>query len=217
MHTDKKLQIDEIDPGRLRANSWNTNVVSPDNERKLAESIRRLGLFKPILTRQLDDGTLEVIGGEHRWQAAVTQGMKTVPVINLGRLDDVKAKEISLVDNGRYGSDDTLQLAQLLESIGNLSELSTFMPYDDQELEHIFAATNISIDDLELDDDEQKSPILPPAKRVQDFQLMRFKVPIGDAAMVQERIEQIMKDQKFTEDDSLTNAGHALVHLCKSE
>lgn len=217
MPSDNKLQIEQVDPGRLRPNSWNTNVVSPDNERKLVESLKRFGFFKPILARELADGSLEVLGGEHRWQAAISQGMKTVPVINLGQLDDVKAKEISLVDNGRYGSDDVLQLAQLLESIGNLSDLSTFMPYDDKELEHIFAATSISIDDLELDDDEQRAPVLPPAKRVQDFQLMRFKVPIGDAAMVQERIEQIMKDQKFTEDDSLTNAGHALVHLCKSE
>lgn len=211
----KKLQIDEIDPKRLRRNPWNTNVVSPANEAKLAESIKRLGFFKPILARELPSGELEVLGGEHRWQAALTEGHVSVPVVNLGRIDDKKAKEISLVDNGRYGQDDALQLAQLLESLGDSADLAKFMPYDDKELESIFASVSIDIDDLELSDEDAVPPPLPPTKQVQEFQIMRFKVPVADVDAVKDRIEQIMKAQKLTEDDSLTNAGLALVHLCQ--
>lgn len=210
----QQLRIENIDPNLLTANSWNTNVVSPDNERKLAESIKRFGFFKPILARRVN-GNLEVLGGEHRWQAAQAAGMTTVPVIDLGELDDKTAKEISLVDNGRYGSDDTLQLASLLESLGDPAEIAGFMPYDNKELEAIFSSVNIALDDLELDDSEQNAPPAPPSRKVQEFQVMRFKIPVDDAAMVSDKIAKIMKEQKFTEDDSLTNAGLALVHLCK--
>lgn len=212
--TKKPLRIDNLAPTALRPNPWNTNVVSPDNERKLAASIERFGFFKPILVRTLDDGTLEVLGGEHRWQAAAAAGHETVPVINLGKLDDKTAKEISLVDNGRYGADDTLQLAELLESLGPTTELSSFMHFDDQELEHIFSTVSIAIDDLEIGDEEETPPPLPATRKTQDFQIMRFKVPVGDVAKVTDTINAIMKAQKLTEDDSLTNAGLALVHLC---
>lgn len=208
------LKIDNLDPKTLRANPWNTNVVSPDNERKLAESIKRFGFFKPILAREVN-GQLEVIGGEHRWQAALSLGETTVPVVNLGAIDDQKAKEISLVDNGRYGQDDTLQLANLLEELGDTSELVEFMPWDNAELESIFSSVSIALDELELSDEDEKPPVLPKTKPVQSFQVMRFKVPVEDAEKVAKRIEAIMKEQKYTEDDSLTNAGLALVHLCQ--
>jgi ParB family chromosome partitioning protein len=42
---------------------------------------------------------------------------------------------------------------------------------------------------------------------------MRFKVPVQDADAITDLIEKIMTDQNFTEADSLTNAGDALVWL----
>ena len=112
-----KIKVETLAPERLSPNPWNTNVVSPENQQKLNASIKRFGMFKPIVVREID-GTLEIIGGQHRWEAAVEMKLPEVPVVNLGRITDKKAKEISLVDNGRYGADDTLQLAELLDDIG---------------------------------------------------------------------------------------------------
>lgn len=209
----RKLRIDEVDPALLKPNPWNSNVVSPDNEAKLAASLDRFGFFKPILVRTLDSGELQVLGGEHRWHAAVARRYETVPILNLGVMDETKAKEISLVDNGRYGADDTLRLSQVLESLGDPIDLATFMPFDSHELESIFSSVSIALDDLELGEDDDKPPVLPATRKTQDFQIMRFKVPVEDAEKIQRVIETIMKAQRFTEDDSLTNAGHALVHL----
>ena len=44
---------------------------------------------------------------------------------------------------------------------------------------------------------------------------MRFKVPVEDCSFVEKAIEAIMKTQGYTGDDSMTNAGHALVHVCR--
>lgn len=205
-----------IDPAKLRANPWNTNSVSSENEAKIDESVRRFGMFKPVIVRELEDGTLQIIGGQHRVESAIRLKLKTVPFFNLGPIDDKKAKEIGIVDNGRYGADDTLQLAELLESLGSADDLASYMPYSDSDLASIFSSTNIALDDLGLeDDDDASAPLMPAVKAVQTHQVMRFKVPSGDVATITQRIERVMKEQRFTEEDSLSNAGNALVHVFK--
>lgn len=201
------------DPKSLRPNPWNTNVVSPENETKLDESMKRLGVFKPIICRELADGSLEILGGEHRNDSAIRLGLSEIPVINLGRISDKRAKEVSLVDNGRYGADDTLSLAALLEDLGDVDELSSFMPYSDVDLTSIFASTSIALDELELPENEELPKGSLPEKAVQTHQVLRFKVPVQDAAELSALIEHIMKTQGFTTEDSLSNAGNALVHL----
>jgi ParB-like chromosome segregation protein Spo0J len=203
------------DPSSLVPNPWNSNVVSPDNEAKLEESIKRFGMFKPIVVRELDDGSLQIIGGEHRAAAATRLGLKKVPAINLGRISDEKAKEISVVDNGRYGADNALQLAELLDGLGNVEELSSFMPYTEADLASIFSSVNIALDDLDIPDIDETAPVLPKEKPIQTHQIMRFKVPVDDSSFITDLIERTMKVQKFTESDSLTNAGDALVYLLK--
>lgn len=200
----------------LTPNPWNTNVVTPENEQKIEHSLKRFGMYRPLIVRETKTG-YEIIGGQHRWQVAKKLGYTTVPVINLGVIDDSRAKEIGLVDNGRYGEDDTLALAELLKDLGDTDELLEFLPYSGDELESIFASTSIALDDLDLNDDDEKIPELPMSKAAQTHQIMRFKVPVGDAAFVQRRIEMTMKQHGFSDDDSMMNAGHALVVLLKGD
>lgn len=204
-----------VNPASLQKNPWNTNVVSPENERKLDESLKRLGVFKPILCRELPDGSLQIIGGEHRAESAVRLGMKEVPVVNLGHISEERAKEVMLVDNGRYGDDDALRLAELLSEMGSVDEIASFMPYSDADLTAIFASTSIDLDDLDIPDNEEMPPTLPTEKPIQTHQIMRFKVPVGDVEHITSVIERVMRTQKFTDEDSLANAGNALVHVFK--
>lgn len=214
----QSLKIVEADIGLLQPNPWNTNIVSPENENKIETSIRRFGFFRPVVVRTLEDGSLEIIGGEHRWSVAKRMGYKTVPVVNLGEIDEKKAKEISLVDNGRYGEDDALMLGEILKELGSANELMSFLPYSDTELDSLFDASNISLDDLDVPENDEPLPDLSQAaKQVQTHQIMRFKVPIEDADYVQRLIESTMKAQGYTEDDALTNAGHALVHILRGK
>ena len=210
-----ELKMEHVGVGSLKPNPWNTNVVSPENEEKIESSIKRFGIFRPIVARELEDGTLEILGGQHRWQAAKRLGLSEIPVVNLGRISDKKAKEIGLVDNGRYGEDDALALSELLKDLGTTDELLGFLPYSGDELETLFSSTSIDLDDLDIPDDDGKVPDLPPLKATQTHQIMRFKVPIEDSDFVQRLIEATMRSQGFTDDDSMTNAGNALVHLLK--
>lgn len=207
----------ELKPSQLRKNSWNTNKVSPENERKIRASLERNGIFKPIIVRETKDGEYEILGGQHRWEQAIELGLETIPVFNLGEIDDNRAKEIGLADNARYGSDDTVELAELLKSLGDIEELQNFLPYGASDFDAIFTA-NIALDDLEIDEDlevelETPEEIEPVTKPTKTHTLMRFKVPIADAERITALIASTQKEYGFTKADELTNVGDALVQI----
>lgn len=206
----------ELKPSQLRKNSWNTNKVTPENERKIRASLKRNGVFKPIIVRETDEGVYEILGGQHRWEQAIELGLDKLPVFNLGRVDDKRAKEISLADNARYGTDDTIELAELLKTL-DTDELQVFLPYGESDINEIFSS-NIALEELELEEDietkletpDDLEPVVKPAKT---HTIMRFKVPIADAERITALIASTQKEYGFTEADELTNVGDALVHI----
>lgn len=211
-----KLQIEYLNPSQLVPNQFNPNRQSPDEEEKLSNSVDRLDFFKPIIARQLPSGKLEILGGEHRWKMAVKKGLNEVPVVNLGVVDDKRAKEICIVDNQRMGHDDNIALAEVLGDL-DIDELLTFTSYSEADIAGIFSSVNIDLDGLGLDDEDNSDgdPQLPKQRVQQTTVMQQFKVPIGDAEMVEKVIETITKREGFTNEDSLSNVGHALVYLCQ--
>lgn len=205
--------------GELRKNPWNTNKVSPENEAKIRSSILRNGIFKPILVRQVpgEDG-YEIIGGEHRWEQAVELGYAEVPVCNLGEISEIQAKEIGLIDNARYGADDTLGLAELLKEIGDADVLQDFLPYGQSDIDAIFSSVTIALDDLGIDENFEATPETaaeeaPLERAPKTHTIMRFKISLGDAERITALIARTQRDEGLTTADELTNAGDALVHL----
>ncbi len=213
-----KAKALEVDPAELRPNPWNTNIVSPDSEMRLENSVDRFGIFKPIVVREVEGVPgYEIIGGEHRWLAAKHKKLKKVPIWNLGLLDDKKAKEISVADNSRYGVDDTLAFSELLKDIGDESELQSYLPFTDVDLHSIFSASDIALDELDLPEEETKPAIseeeAPTTRVPKTHTMMRFKVANEDAERIAELIARTQREQGFTTEDQATNAGDALVHL----
>jgi ParB family chromosome partitioning protein len=199
--------------GRLSPNPWNTNEMTAEDELRLENSIKELSMYRPIVVRTLDDGSYQILGGEHRWIVMGKLGYDEVPIVNLGRIPDAKAKKIGLVDNARYGHDNTLELAELLKDLGPMEDLQKIMPFSSDDLASIFAATTIATTDLDaLDDDGSPGP---SAKAGPTHQVMRFKVPVEDVAWVQAAFERVMKQHGYVGEDSMTNAGNALVQLVR--
>lgn len=213
-----KAQALEVSVNDLRPNPWNTNVMSAGLESRLENSLDRFdGLFKPILVREVADTPgYEILGGEHRWLLAKRRGAKLVPIWNLGLIDDKTAKEISIVDNARYGADDTLALSELFKELGESPEdLQSYLPYGDIDIQSIFSSTDIALDDLALDEENEKDLDAEPitAKAPKTHTMMRFKVAIEDAERLSELIARTQKEYELTGSDQATNAGDALVHL----
>ncbi|MGE8141869.1 ParB/RepB/Spo0J family partition protein [Novosphingobium sp. NPDC080210] len=217
------MKFEELDPRSIEPSPWNANVVSHENEEKLRASIERHGMFKPILVRVLDNGAIQCIGGWHRCEQAIELGYAKVPVVNLGAIDDERAKEISLADNARYGIDDTLKLSGLLEDL-DASVVASIMPWTHRDIEALTASIAVNIDDLDLDpnidltggdeDDEREAPA-PKAPKT--HQLLKFRVPIGDAQRISALIAETMREEGFTAADDMSNAGEALAYLLLNE
>jgi ParB family chromosome partitioning protein len=210
----------KIDPNLLAFSPWNVNSVNADNQAKLEESIRRNGIYRPVIVRELEDGALQVIGGEHTTRAAIALGYSEIDVYNLGYITEKRAKEISVIDNQHYGQEDAFGLASLLKEFdGNVED---FLPMSDADLKAIFKSTSIDFDSLELPDptDDVKTTSNPDddlAAAPVTHTFMRYKVPLGDAEFVQRCIDSIIKRQKISGGDSLANAGDALVYLCNNQ
>ncbi|WP_276122706.1 ParB/RepB/Spo0J family partition protein [Pararhizobium qamdonense] len=216
----------ELDPTLLQPNPWNTNILTPENEAKLEESIKRLGFFRPAVVREIaispnsDLPTHQILGGEHRAQIAGKMGHLTIPVMNLGPIDDLKAKEIGIADNARYGLDDQMAFADLIKSMGNADQLKDFLPYTEHDFADLFTTTEIDLDSLGLEenfekdeekDDVSEKPVQPKAPKTHT--IIRYKVSNRDAEDLTALIERTKTDNGFTSSDDLTNAGDALVHL----
>ncbi|PZR92268.1 MAG: chromosome partitioning protein ParB [Stutzerimonas stutzeri] len=206
--------------GELRKNPWNTNKVSAADELKIRKSLQRNGMFKPIIVRQVKgEGGYEILGGEHRWEQAIELGVTEVPVANLGEISDKQAKEIGVIDNARYGTDDTLSFSELLKEIGNIDELQEFLPYGSEDLDAIFSASVIALDELELEntlgdaEEEPDEEEVPTAKPAKTHAVMRFRIANADAERLTALVSKTQKDQGFIAEDQLTNAGDALIFL----
>lgn len=214
--TTREYETLHLAPSLLQPNPWNSNVVGPEMELRLDESLRRFGCYKPIIVRTLSDGTYEILGGQHRAASAARLKFPTVPVVNLGRIDDLKAKAIGLADNGRYGEDDALRLGAVLKDLGG--DIADYLPFTEQDLAGIFAATEIDLDNLGFTDTDEASPPLADvvaARPTITHELMRFKVPVEDRERVQALFDRVMKSQGLTtESDSLVASGMALVAIC---
>lgn len=211
-----------VDPRILKQNPWNPNQVDPINQEKLRESLKQTGFYRPIVIRTLNDDSLEIIGGAHRVTASIELGYKEIPAINLGRIGDVEAKRITLLDNSQYGETDFNKMAEILSEIGTTDEILSILPIDDAELagyfEHDLDAQLDALNDMDTDDDPGDEIDLGiKEKPTKTHEIMRFKVPIDDAELIKERIKTIGTDQGFTESDSLTNAGDCLVWLMKND
>lgn len=200
----------------LRPNPWNVNVVSPENEEKIAASLDELPFFKPLVVREtMIAGEFEILGGQHRWEQAKIKGWTHIDCWNVGVCTDDVAKKIMLADNARYGIDDSVELAKILEEIG-ADEAQAILPYSETDVQALFSSINIALDELDIDDSFDKTGEQPEpaaAKAPKTHTIMRFKVSLGDAEKLTELIAKTQKRQGLSGADELTNAGDALVHL----
>jgi ParB-like chromosome segregation protein Spo0J len=181
---------------------------------RLQESLTRNGWIKPAIVRELPTGGLEILGGQHRVEAAISLRHEQVPVYNLGKIDDIKAKEVGLIDNARYGSDDSELLAEIIKDIGE-QDVALFLPFSDAELAAL--KIDFSEDDIDAlidgDEDEGKGSEEKVKRDPPSHTIMRFRVHKENEDRIRQLIEDVKLEQGFTEEDELTNAGDALAHI----
>lgn len=90
----RELKVEQLKPGKYQPRSHMDEAAL--NE--LAASIKAQGVIQPILTRELADGSFEIIAGERRWRAAQLAGLAFVPVL-VRKVEDNAALAMALIEN----------------------------------------------------------------------------------------------------------------------
>jgi ParB family chromosome partitioning protein len=90
----RDLNVSMLKPGKYQPRTHMDEASLDD----LASSIKSQGVMQPILVRQLEDGSYEIIAGERRWRAAQRAGLSHVPVL-VRSVPDNAALAMALIEN----------------------------------------------------------------------------------------------------------------------
>jgi ParB family chromosome partitioning protein len=117
----REVPVGQIHPNRRQPRATFDDVSLGE----LAASIRQLGLLQPVLVREGDEGSYELIAGERRWRAAQQAGLVTIPAL-VRPVDDASSLEQALVENLHRDDLNALEEAaayeQLIEEFGLTQE-----------------------------------------------------------------------------------------------
>ena len=90
----RRLPLSWLRPGKYQPRK----DMSQDALEELANSIRAQGVIQPIVVRQLEEQSFEIIAGERRWRACQLVRLETVPCI-IKNVADNAAVAIALIEN----------------------------------------------------------------------------------------------------------------------
>jgi hypothetical protein len=116
---DMPYQLDYVPPGEIRLLDKNARYMSQEMFQNLVSNVRRDGALSslPLCWRQ-PDGTLLVLSGNHRVQAAVHAGLEGILIFVIDReLTREELVAIQLSHNAIEGRDDPVILKELWDEI----------------------------------------------------------------------------------------------------
>lgn len=88
------LRIGEIEPNKDQPR----DLFEPQPLQELADSIRENGLLQPIVVRQTEGGTYQIVAGERRWRACRLAGLTEIPAV-IVEADTARTMELALIEN----------------------------------------------------------------------------------------------------------------------
>ena len=183
-----KLQIVEVNVGKLIASDYNPRRWNHESVVALTESIKKFGLIDPVIVNSAPNRSNIVIGGHFRLKVAKDLGYKEIPVVYLNIPDIEKEKELNLRLNKNTGDWDYDLLGQFDENF--LSDIG----FSSEELDNIF---DIEIpEDFDLKKELEKLDIKNiNVKKGDIYQLGTHKLMCGDST-VEDDMLKLMCDQK---------------------
>ena len=115
----RKLPLSWLKPGKYQPRK----DMSQEALEELASSIRAQGVIQPIVVRQLDAQSFEIIAGERRWRACQLVRLETVPCL-VKNVADNAAVAIALIENIQREDLNALEEAAALQRLMQEFELT---------------------------------------------------------------------------------------------
>lgn len=132
---------------------WNYKKDGSDARNdKLKESILQDRSAGILAVRELEDGTYEIIDGNHRLKSILKLGVPKLKVENFGKISKADAILVARRRNFSWFEDDLVQLGKLLDEVVldeySIDDLIEFMPDDRSDIEKL-----IKLNDNRFDED----------------------------------------------------------------
>ena len=186
--TAETIQIVNIDT--IQPNSWNPNENDDFMTEHIKQSIKEFGFVDPITVRQIGKDKYEIIDGEYRWKALKELGETTIKIINLGKVSDTIAKQLTLNLRNR-GNENDIKLVDLLKDLESdigIEEMIKNIPIPQQDIEALLTLTefsdNIVEDDISDLDTETKFDI-------GKWSTLVFRVPDDALQVIESEMDRI--------------------------
>lgn len=176
-------------PSDLRPNPWNPNRMDPEMYEKEIASIRAFGFVDPITVRE--QGGFEIIDGEHRWKAAIDEGLDEVPVVNLGVVADDVAKQLTIVLNETRGQSDPRRLGDLLRDLASrntMDGLLQTLPYTRESFSRLTGLSTIDWSSI-------TPPQRPAAERPSAWVERTYRMPKEAAEVIDRALARIRDEE----------------------
>ena len=94
-----EIPCEQIVPFTKKEQGKDFSRMSDDIFAALVKSVSEHGVLEAISVRMIDYGKYEILSGEHRWNASIKAGLKTVPAKVYKNISDEKANIIFTVTN----------------------------------------------------------------------------------------------------------------------
>jgi len=157
------MKTETVDLTDIRPNAFNPKDDISLNEKqfkRIGKSLASHGQIEPLLVRAVKGG-YELINGLHRYKQMLAMGFDTAVVVNLGEINEDKAKAIALATEDTNVPIDRILAAKLVaelleESEANISEV----PYDEQDAKAMAALADFDwTEDVRESVDEKKTTV----------------------------------------------------------
>jgi ParB family chromosome partitioning protein len=202
------MEIVDLRLGSVVSADWNPNQMDQLMRTRLERSIQRFGLVVPLVVRELEKDSYEIIGGTQRSEVLKQMGFVQVPCV-IVRADDAEARLLAQALNHIAGQDDLGFRAELMRHL-----LST-LPQED--VLAVLPETAESLQSLATLGQQDLAEHLAAWQKAQEARLrhLTFQLTSQQSEVVGQALEQAIAVP--TPDDGNPNKkGTALATICRA-
>lgn len=184
-----KADISIIPIDQLEPNPWNPNKQSDFIYEKEKNSIQTFGFIDPVTVRLIEKDKFQIIDGFHRWKAAKDLGYLKIPINDLGRIPDGKAKQLTIILNELRGEYDPLKLAEIVKELsqdGGIDELIQNLPFTEQEIQNLIKVTDFNWNQFKPGAEAESSGD-------DEWITLEFRVSKSQGDVINQAIDRIVK------------------------
>jgi len=200
----KKVNISELKP-----NEWNPKLKPEDDldvqqqYEEVVKSVKTYGLIDPILVRSARNGKelgyYEIINGYHRFTACQELGMTEIVINDLGDVDDLQAKKLTIVTEEIKIPIDQVKLSHLLKEMmadEDLDALAEGLPYSKELIQS--KVELLDFDWNKVDENSGEGKLNEPQEEIDAdaTSLSLFFSNKEDKVLVEGLLELIQKEQQ---------------------